>query len=220
MRKVENHVPIRNVIVSLSDKEGIDVFAEALLELSPELRIFSTGGTFRKLQELLGSSSARLVELSSYTGQPEMEGGLVKSLDFHVHAGILAESGNEAHRAFLARIDAVYFDMVVVNLYPFQETVATPGADIEDARGNIDIGGPTMLRAAAKNFLRVAAVSNPGRYESLLCELRDSGGSLSLETRFSLARESFNHTRQYEEAIAAYLETVDPASLAATYGME
>lgn len=215
--KVRDSVPIRNVIMSLSEKGGIESFAQGLLELSPELRIFSTGGTFRKLEELLGSSSERLVELSTYTGQPEMQGGLVKSLDFHVHAGLLAEPGNEAHRGFLERINAVYFDMVVVNLYPFEKTVSSPDTDIEDARGNIDIGGPTMLRAAAKNYLRVAAVSNPARYGSLLEELRGGGGALSLETRFSLARESFHHTRRYEEVIADYLDNVEPDSLGGTY---
>lgn len=217
VNQVVDAVPIRNVIMSLSDKGGIEGFARGLIEFSSELTIYSTGGTFRRLQEVLGGSSDRLIELSSYTGQPEMQGGLVKSLDFHVHAGLLAEPGNGDHRAFLERIEAVYFDMVVVNLYPFEKSVSSPDADIEDARGNIDIGGPTMLRAGAKNFLRVAAVSNPERYDELLGELHEQNGALSLETRFRLARETFAHTRRYEEVIAEYLDTVDPGSLRSTY---
>jgi phosphoribosylaminoimidazolecarboxamide formyltransferase/IMP cyclohydrolase len=134
-----------------------------------------------------------------------------------VHAGLLAEPGNEDHARFLERIGAVYFDMVVVNLYPFESTVRTEDADIEDGRGNIDIGGPTMLRGAAKNFLRVAAVSNPDRYGKILEELDDNEGALSLETRFRLAQETFAHSRRYEEAIADYLEKVDPKSLSNTY---
>lgn len=215
--KIEELVPIRNVIMSLSDKDGIEEFARGLLEGNEQLRIYSTGGTYRRLQELVGGTSERIVELSSYTGQPEMQGGLVKSLDFHVHAGLLAEPGNPEHAEFLQKIRAVFFDMVVVNLYPFEETVRNPGADIEDARGNIDIGGPTMLRAGAKNFLRVAAVSNPRRYGEVLNEMGEHRGALTLETRFQLARETFQHTRRYEEAIADYLETVDPESLQTTY---
>jgi len=213
----EDRVPIRNVIMSLSNKNGIEDFARGVVDHGKEVRIYSTGGTYKRLTEIFGSDSGRIVELSRYTGQPEMQGGLVKSLDFHVHAGLLAEPGNKEHQEFLERIGAVYFDMVVVNLYPFEETVKKDDADIEDARGNIDIGGPTMLRAAAKNFLRVAAVSNPKRYDEIIGEMSENGGSLSLETRFRLARETFEQTRGYEEAIADYMKRVDPGSLHDTY---
>ena len=217
VEQADDLVPLRHAIVSVADKEGIDEFAKGLLDTIPELTLYSTGGTYRKLVETLGEEESRLVELSSYTGQPEMQGGLVKSLDFHVHAGLLAEPGNDAHRRFLEKIGAVYFDMVVVNLYPFQRTVATEESDLEDARGNIDIGGPTMLRAAAKNFLRVAAVSNPGHYQVLLRELSENAGALSLNRRLLLARETFEHTMRYEAAIAEYFQRVEPHELDSTY---
>jgi len=212
---VPNRRRLENVLISLSDKEGIEGFATALLEISPKVTFYSTGGTYKRLREILPEKN--LVELATYTGQPEMQGGLVKSLDFHVHAGILAESGNQEHRRYLDQIGAVEFDMVVVNLYPFAKTVESMDSDLEDARGNIDIGGPTMLRAGAKNFLRVAAVTNPDRYDTLLKELRENDGALSLQTRFELARETFAHTRAYEEAISSYLDQLSPQAPANTY---
>lgn len=210
-------VPIERVLISVSDKSGLEEFVRGLLSSNRDLTIYSTGGTYRAIREILGDDSSRLIELSSYTGQPEMEGGLVKSLDFKVHAGILAEPGNENHRDYLESIGAHYFDMVVVNLYPFEQTIAKEGSDLEDARGNIDIGGPTMLRGAAKNFLRVAAVSSPSLYGEILLDLERQGGKLSLERRFMLARESFAHTARYEAKIAGYLAAVDLESLQQTY---
>ena len=212
---VEDRVTIRNVIISVSDKSGLDTLVLGLRRNNPSVAIYSTGGTYRRIKEILGpgleaGEGAGLVEIAEYTGQPEMEGGLVKSLDFHVHAGILAEPGNEDHRRFLADISAVYFDLVVVNLYPFEETVARSGSDLEDGRGNIDIGGPTMLRAAAKNFLRVATVTNPRNYQEIVNELRRSGGSLSLATRLRLAQESFAETSRYEAAISGYFSALNP----------
>lgn len=231
---VEDYVAVRNVIISVSDKAGLEELVHGLREIRPDVTIYSTGGTYRRIREILaadssdssdsrrsgrswetpGSETPGLVEIAAYTGQPEMEGGLVKSLDFHVHAGILAEPGNEAHREYLRRIGAVYFDLVVVNLYPFEATISREDSDLEEARENIDIGGPTMLRAAAKNFLRVAAVTNPNRYAPLIDELRRNRGTLSLETRLSLARESFAHTRSYEAAISGYLESLDLPAVA------
>ena len=214
--RVADRVEIRNVIMSLSDKEGVEEFARGLERHCPELHVYSTGGTYRKLLTLL-TDRKRLTELSEYTGQPEMQGGLVKSLDFHVHAGILAEPDNEEHRSYLEEIGAVYFDMVVVNLYPFGDVIADPHHDLEDARGNIDIGGPTMLRAAAKNFPRVAAVTEPVEYEAILRELVDHSGTLSLETRYRLARQAFEHTSSYEATIAAYFSSREPTTLAEVY---
>ncbi|MFP4330469.1 MAG: hypothetical protein ACLFP6_07110 [Spirochaetaceae bacterium] len=210
-------VPIRNVIISVSDKSGLDELVRGLLEVNPELRIYSTGGTFRAIAGILAPNSPNLIEIASYTGQPEMEGGLVKSLDFRIHAGILAEAENREHDNYLEAIGAIPFDMVVVNLYPFEQTVSRAGSDLEDARGNIDIGGPTMLRGGAKNFLRVAAVSSPGEYGEILRELKTQGGSLSLERRFLLARAAFARTAGYEQRIADYIASRDLEELNITY---
>jgi len=155
--------------------------------------------------------------VSDYTGQPEMQGGLVKTLDFRIYLGLLSETYNEEHRRDLERTGGVSFDMVVVNLYPFSETVAKPGVTPEQGRANIDIGGPCMIRAAAKNFIRVAAVVDPGDYGALAAELEAGGGSLSLSTRFRLARKAFAHTARYDAAIAAYLGSQDEAAVAAAY---
>jgi len=206
VERIDDAVPVRHVLLSVSDKQGLDRFVPLLARLCPEARFYSTGGTFVALQKMLGGENrGRLLAVSDYTGQPEMQGGLVKTLDFKIYLGLLSETYNPAHAADLARLRAEAFDMVVVNLYPFQQTVGQPGATPEMARANIDIGGPCMVRAAAKNFLRVASVTDPSDYDGVLAELRRTGGSLSLRTRFELARKAFAHTAAYDSAIAAYL---------------
>ncbi len=207
VERIDDAVPLRHVLLSVSDKQGLDRFVPELAQLCPAARFYSTGGTFTALQTILGAAArGRLTAVSDYTGQPEMQGGLVKTLDFKIYLGLLSETYNPAHAADLARVHAEAFDMVVVNLYPFQQTVAKPGATPEMARANIDIGGPCMVRAAAKNYLRVASVTNPADYDGVLRELRSTGGALSLQTRFELARKAFAHTAAYDAAIAGYLE--------------
>jgi phosphoribosylaminoimidazolecarboxamide formyltransferase/IMP cyclohydrolase len=143
--------------------------------------------------------------VSDYTGQPETQGGLVKTLDFKIYLGLLTETYNDAHQDDLKRTNALAIDMVVVNLYPFSQTIAKQGVTVEDARGNIDIGGPTMIRASAKNFIRVASVVNPGSYSEILEKLKVNNGSLSLEDRFALSQKAFAHTALYDTTIAGYL---------------
>jgi phosphoribosylaminoimidazolecarboxamide formyltransferase/IMP cyclohydrolase len=135
-----------------------------------------------------------------------MQGGLVKTLDWRIYLGLLSETYNPAHRADMAKHRAVDIDMVVANLYPFAKTVARPGATAEDARGNIDIGGPCMVRAAAKNYLRVASVTDPADYELVVKKLKGSGGRLDLKTRFMLAKKAFAHTAEYDGGIARFLK--------------
>ena len=208
VERIDDAVSVRRVLLSVSDKQGLDRFVPALAQLCPAARFYSTGGTFVALQTILGAAArSRLVAISDYTGQPEMQGGLVKTLDFKIYLGLLSETYNPAHAADLARVHAEAFDMVVVNLYPFQQTVAKPGTTAEMARANIDIGGPCMVRAAAKNYPRVASVTNPADYDGVLDELRRTGGALSLQTRFELARKAFAHTAAYDAAIAGYLES-------------
>jgi phosphoribosylaminoimidazolecarboxamide formyltransferase/IMP cyclohydrolase len=206
--RVDDRVKVRNVLLSVSDKTGLGPLVEGLIGINPEIRFYSTGGTFAHLQSLLGERAAvHLRSVSDYTGQPEMQGGLVKTLDFKIYMGLLSETYNDDHRADLKRTGCVEFDLVAVNLYPFQKTVAQAGITLEDARTNIDIGGPCMLRASAKNFLRVASVCDPSDYPHIIEELKASGGTLSLESRFELAKKSFAHTAAYDAAISTYLLT-------------
>ncbi|MCG6893444.1 MAG: hypothetical protein LJE65_07530 [Desulfobacteraceae bacterium] len=205
VEKVDDLVPVRHVLVSVSDKTGLETFIPELLEIRPDLKIFSTGGTFARIGDILGERRAgALTQVADYTGQPETQGGLVKTLDFKIYLGLLTETYNEAHQGDLRRTGAVPIDMVVVNLYPFQETVARPGVTVEGARGNIDIGGPCMIRASAKNYLRVASVVDPEDYGSILRDLSSNQGATSLTMRYRLARKAFRHTAAYDRAIADF----------------
>jgi phosphoribosylaminoimidazolecarboxamide formyltransferase / IMP cyclohydrolase len=218
VRTIDDRVRVRTVLASVSDKSGLDILVPGLLASCTDLAILSTGGTHDALRTLLGAREAGcLRQVSEYTGQPEMQGGLVKTLDWRVYLGLLSETYNPAHRADMAMHNAMDIDMVVVNLYPFQKTVARPGATSEDARGNIDIGGPCMVRAAAKNFHRVAVVTDPADYPRIVAELASGAGALGLATRFDLARKAFRLTAQYDTAIAAYLAGLDAGTMAAVY---
>lgn len=221
VEQIDDAVAIRNVLVSVSDKAGLETLIPDLVRLDPALKLYSTGGTFQALQKILGDDLARkhLVQVSAYTGQPEMQGGLVKTLDFKIYLGLLSETYNPAHGADLKRVNGVALDMVVVNLYPFTRTIAKPGVTPEQARGNIDIGGPCMVRAAAKNFLRVASVTDPADYPAIVAELKQNGNKLALKTRFNLARKAFSHTAAYDTAIAAYLAKCPFDSVRQTYRM-
>jgi phosphoribosylaminoimidazolecarboxamide formyltransferase/IMP cyclohydrolase len=143
----------------------------------------------------------------------------VKTLDFKIYLGLLSETYNPEHAADLDRAGAVPIDMVLVNLYPFESASSAPGASLETARANIDIGGPCMIRAAAKNFHRVAALTDPADYPRVLREIQ-ANGVLSLETRFELARKAFRHTAAYDAAIADYLAQRRPDDLGSCYRIE
>jgi phosphoribosylaminoimidazolecarboxamide formyltransferase/IMP cyclohydrolase len=146
-----------------------------------------------------------------------MQGGLVKTLDFRIYLGLLSETYNPDHQADLRRTNAHAFDLVAVNLYPFREAASAAGATLEDGRTHIDIGGPCMLRAAAKNFLRVSSVCDPKDYAALLAVLKKTGGRVSLETRFRLAKKVFRHTAEYDAAIADYFASMADAAPAGVY---
>ena len=206
VERIDDRVKINTLLVSVSDKSGLETLIPGMIDLNPDLVILSTGGTFGRLEQILGSSAGgHLQQVSDYTGQPETQGGLVKTLDFKIYLGLLTETYNAAHQADLARTGARAIDMVVVNLYPFARTVARAGTTLENARGDIDIGGPAMIRAAAKNFIRVASVTDPSDYPDLLEKLTVGGGCLKLSDRFGLARRAFDHTAAYDRAIADYL---------------
>lgn len=205
VRKIDDRVSVKNVLMSVSDKTGLETFVPALVEACPGVKIYSTGGTYEKVKGILGARAAEtLVAVSDYTGQPEMQGGLVKTLDFKIYLGLLSETYNAAHQADLARLSARPIDMVVVNLYPFRETVAKPDVTPEMARTNIDIGGPCMVRASAKNYLRVASVTDPQDYAGIAAELAAHRGTVGLDTRFRLMKKAFAHTAEYDAAIASF----------------
>lgn len=190
---------MKRAIISVSDKTGVVEFAKKLVELGWE--IVSTGGTARAL----GEAGIKVTGISQVTDFPEILEGRVKTLHPNVHGGILAKNTPE-HFAVLKEQGIVAIDLVVVNLYPFQATVEKEGVTLEEAIENIDIGGPTMVRAAAKNFERVAIVVNPHKYEEIINEL-ETKGTISLASRQRLAREAFNHTAQYDAAICKYLNS-------------
>jgi phosphoribosylaminoimidazolecarboxamide formyltransferase/IMP cyclohydrolase len=196
-------VPVRNVILSTYDKTGLVDFASGLREYSAELRLFTTGGTYRVLDEAFGGTDV-VQRISDYTGRPELQGGLVKTLDYALYLGLLADPLNPAHAADMERVGAAPFDMVVVNLYPFTEAVARDPDSIETARDFIDIGGPTMLRAAAKSFYRIAAVSDPGDYDRVLRVVAEHGGTTP-ELRYELAQKVFALTAAYDTSIRDHL---------------
>ncbi len=215
---IDDAVKVRHVLVSVSDKTGLEAFIPELMNINPDLRIFSTGGTYGKIKEILKEKAeGSLIRVSEYTGQPETQGGLVKTLDFKIYLGLLTETYNDAHQGDLERTGAVPIDMVVVNLYPFQETVAKPDVSPEAARGNIDIGGPCMIRASAKNFIRVASVVDPADYPVILSEMKVQGGETSLDLRFRLAQKAFEHTAVYDRAIADYLSRQTIADIRQCY---
>ncbi|HEA53025.1 bifunctional phosphoribosylaminoimidazolecarboxamide formyltransferase/IMP cyclohydrolase [Marinobacter antarcticus] len=188
---------VRRALISVSDKSGIVEFGRALTSRGIEL--LSTGGTFR----LLKDNNVPVTEVSDYTGFPEMMDGRVKTLHPKIHGGILGRRGTDD--AVMGEHGINPIDMVVVNLYPFESTVANPDCDLASAIENIDIGGPTMVRAAAKNHNDVAVLVNASDYSRVLKELDDNDGELSHNTRFDLAVKAFEHTAGYDGAIANYL---------------
>jgi phosphoribosylaminoimidazolecarboxamide formyltransferase/IMP cyclohydrolase len=199
-------VRVKRALISVSDKSGITEFASALRDMGVEL--LSTGGTYRLLQE----AGIDVTEVSDYTGFPEMMDGRVKTLHPKVHGGILGRRGQDDSVMAAHGIEPI--DMVVVNLYPFAATVAKPDCTLEEAIENIDIGGPTMVRAAAKNHQYVNIVVNASDYADIIDELRANAGSTSLATRFNLAIKAYEHTAAYDGAIANHFGTLVPGGSA------
>ncbi|UAB70157.1 bifunctional phosphoribosylaminoimidazolecarboxamide formyltransferase/IMP cyclohydrolase [Vibrio sp. SCSIO 43132] len=200
---MNNARPIRRALISVSDKTGIVEFAKSLADRGVD--ILSTGGTAR----LLAEQGISVTEVSDYTGFPEMMDGRVKTLHPKVHGGVLGRRGQDDDIMATHGINPI--DMVVVNLYPFAETVAKEGCTLEDAVENIDIGGPTMVRSAAKNHKDVTIVVNAGDYDRVIAEMDANDKSLTLETRFDLAIAAFEHTASYDGMIANYFGTMVPS---------
>ena len=194
---------VKQALISVSDKTGVVELARALVQM--RVSIFSTGGTAK----LLADNGIPVTEVAAYTGYPEMLDGRLKTLHPMIHGGLLARRDVPAHMAAIKDAGIEPIDLVVVNLYPFTQTISRPGCTLEEAIENIDIGGPTMLRSAAKNHAGVAVLVDPDDYQPLLEELRANGGKVSAETRFALAKKVFSHTAAYDGAISNYLTGLD-----------
>ena len=192
-------VKIRRALVSVSDKTGVVDFARSLAEMG--VVIISTGGTSRALAE----EGIDVVPIEDVTGFPEMMDGRVKTLHPKVHGAILAIKNNQDHLAAMKEHGIESIDLVCVNLYPFEKTVAKPGCKLAEAIENIDIGGPSMIRSAAKNNAFVAVVTDPAQYASVLEEIKANDGGLTEKTRAKLALAAFTRTAQYDKAISEYL---------------
>jgi phosphoribosylaminoimidazolecarboxamide formyltransferase/IMP cyclohydrolase len=193
-------LPIRRALLSVSDKTGLVDFARALVDLGVEL--LSTGGTAK----LLSASGVPVIEVADYTGFPEMMDGRLKTLHPKIHGGLLGRRGEDDVAMVAHEIPPI--DLLVVNLYPFAATVAKPNCALADAIENIDIGGPAMLRAAAKNHAAVTVITDAGDYDRVLTEMRANQGAVSPATRFDLAVKVFEHTAHYDGAIANYLGSI------------
>ena len=198
---VEENSPltIRRALISVSDKKGLIAFAGTLKEYGIE--IISTGGTYAALH----NAGIEVKQVSEVTGFPEILDGRVKTLHPKIHGGILAVNDNQHHRDQLNEHGIEPIDLVVVNLYPFEETIAKEDVKLDEAIEQIDIGGPSMVRAAAKNFRYTAVVVNPDVYGILLEEMREYNGAVTAQTRFQLACRAFQHTAHYDAAISSYL---------------
>src|SRR4051812_45745229 len=194
---------IRHALLSVSEKNGVVEFARGLQ--SHDVKLISTGGTAKLLQE----AGLAVTEVADYTGIPEMLDGRVKTLHPKVHGGILARRDLRAHMEALERSGIQTIDLVVVNLYPFSDTIARQGCTLGEAIENIDIGGPAMVRSAAKNYQHVTVVTDPADYAPLLREIAATSGAVGAETRFRLAQKAFTHTAAYDGAISNYLTQLD-----------
>ncbi len=210
---VKDKILVQHVLLSVFDKGGIDELVGGILESNPDAKFYSTGGTGRKVQEALGDKAAtNYVPVEDFTGCPEMEGGLVKTLHPKIHAGILGERGNPNHERYLGEDmagfgqgEGIYFDAVVVNFYDFNEAMEKAREDqdtdlAEKARTHIDIGGPTMVVAAAKNWHGVAVLTNPGQYARFTEDVAQQGGTTAKQ-RFELAQEAVEAVSEYRAAI-------------------
>ena len=193
---------IERALISLTDKSGIEDFAKELDGLGIE--ILSTGGTAKKIRD----AGIAVTDVSDFTGFPEMLDGRVKTLHPLVHGGILNQRDNEQHRKQCNEHNIKNIDLIAVNLYAFEKTVADPNCSLADAIENIDIGGPTLLRASAKNFHDVTVIVDPYDYELVLNEMKESGNT-TLKTRFYLATKVFALTSRYDTAISEWLDNVN-----------
>lgn len=200
---------IKRVLISVYDKTGVAEFAKQLSEFGVEF--LSTGGTAKMLRD----QGLKVIDVSEYTGFPEMMNGRVKTLHPKVHGALLGRRNNEDHMKQMEQNNIIPIDMVVVNLYPFKDTVEREGCTFDDAIENIDIGGPTMLRSSAKNFESVSVVIEPSDYNDIIAEMKENDGNVSKDTNFKLAVKVFETTSGYDAMITKYLKMVEAGEIKA-----
>jgi phosphoribosylaminoimidazolecarboxamide formyltransferase / IMP cyclohydrolase len=193
---------IKTVLISVSNKKGVIEFAKGLQSMG--IKILSTGGTAKALRD----AGLSVTDVSEHTGSPEMLDGRVKTLHPKIHGGLLSRRDNPKDMEEIKKQGIDPIDMVVVNLYPFEETISKPGISFAEAIENIDIGGPAMLRSAAKNFQDVVVLIDPSDYDTILTEMKNHAGDLDYTTKLGLAKKVFKHTSRYDSIIADYLTRV------------
>jgi phosphoribosylaminoimidazolecarboxamide formyltransferase / IMP cyclohydrolase len=221
VKKVQDRIPVKHAFITLFNKTQSEQLVEGLFETCPGIIIFSSGGTYSYLKKYFAGKKeeSQLVDVSSYTGMPETDGGLVKTLHHKMFLGYLTETFSELHQADLEREKAVPIDLVIVDLYPFSEVVSNPESTVEQCRGNIDVGGPSALRAAAKNFLRVMVVPkySPDAYTSLITQLRILDGCTNIIARLDGFKETFKVLAEYDSQVAKFTESIYLADIKRVY---
>lgn len=225
VEKVKNKIKVETALVSVSDKTNLDYLVRGLLSLNPSMLFLSTGGTYNAIKNAMSTvpfyEKHNLLSVEAYTGYPEMQGGLVKTLHPKIHAGILAEEFNEEHKEYLKNIGAISIELVICNLYPFEKTITMNDVTPEKARANIDIGGPSMVRAAAKNYHRVTVITDHNDYIKLIEEeLKKNDGQTTLKFRFEMHKKAFKHTAEYDRTIMKYNKKIKFEDIKPTYKME
>ncbi len=217
--RVDDLVKVRNVVVSVSDKTNLERFAPMLLEACPGMRFYATGGTHRFLTEVVGDRAPqKVVEITRYSTRPVTHSGLARTTDFKLYLGLLADPWNDVHVNDVSASGAVFFDMVVSNLTPFPDAEAAPAADVESTRLAIDIGGPGMVRAGCRNFVRVAVVADPADYDAVVGRIAELGGKTDLAMRLELARKALRLSTKNDERITDFFDSLTPERVRASYG--
>lgn len=221
VKQVQDKVPVKHAFISLYDKSQSEMLVRQLFDICPGLIIFSSGGTYEHLAKSLKGKEEmnRLIEVSVYTGMPETDGGLVKTLHHKLFLGYLTETFNVLHQEDLKREKAVPIDLVIVDLYPFDKVRANPESTIEMCRGHIDVGGPSALRAAAKNFLRVMTVPDYSSiaYDSLIAQINTNQGCTDISMRRHGFANTFEVLAQYDGAIARFAKDLSWTSVRQMY---
>ncbi len=214
----EDLVSVRNVIVSTADKRGLEEFAPRLVELCPQVRFYATGGTFALLKECLGPLAAqRLVEMTRYTTQPITHAELARTIDFKIYIGLLADPFNPTHVQDLSSAGAAFFDVVISNVHLYEDLIYEGDPDPETVRGAIDIGGPGMIRAGVRNYLRVATIVDPDDYNGFLDHIESNDGQSRLNLRLDLARKAFHLIAKNDSELAEYFGRLDVETLKDVY---
>ncbi len=210
-KEIKNNVPVKNAFISVYNKAYLLNLIEGLLNYCPDITIYSSDGTYKAIANLLNPQKIQkhLKQVSEYTGQPETEGGLVKTLHHKLFLGYLTDTTLTSHQEDLKRENAVPIDLVVVNLYPFQDVISQKDCALELARKNIDVGGPSALRAGAKNFLRVMTLTEPTSYKQFIDSLRINKGATTLRQRIDATKKTFGMLSRYDGAISHYIENLD-----------